>query len=140
MLLVGGKDGENHLDFFADAFGEKGADGAVGKAGREDGLLARASFAAEEAAGNLTGGVEPLFVFDGERQEVDFGTGPVGHDGGGQDNGFAVAEGDGPVGLEGQLAGFQGQAFAPQGAFNNGGHCNSRHGAGIYLAFKLKQE
>ena len=46
-------------------FGEQGADGAVGEAGGEDAFLSGASLAAEKAAGDAAGGVEPFLVVYG---------------------------------------------------------------------------
>ena len=65
VLLVGGEDGEDDLDFVVDALGEEGPDGAVGEAGGQDGFLTRPSFPPEEAAGNLAGGVEAFLVLHG---------------------------------------------------------------------------
>ena len=62
--------------------------------------------ALDEAAGELAGGVGPLAVLDLEGEEVAAGDG-VARDGGDQDDGVAEADDDGPVGLLGELAGFE---------------------------------
>ena len=57
ILHVGGKDGEDDLDFVVQSLGEEGANGAVGEAGGEDGFLAGAPLPSEEAARNLARGI-----------------------------------------------------------------------------------
>ena len=49
--------------------GKSGPDRAVDDARREDLVIVRPTFALDEAAGNLAGGVGLLLVLDGEREE-----------------------------------------------------------------------
>ncbi len=81
VLLVGGDDVNEDLDFVLEALGEERADRAVDDAAREDLLVARASFTLDEAARDLAGGVGLLFVLDGQREE--------------RERRFLVADGDG---------------------------------------------
>ena len=53
VLLVGGEDGADHLDFVPHAFGEERPQRPVGEAIGDDRLASGPSFAAEEAAGYL---------------------------------------------------------------------------------------
>ena len=113
VLLVCRQDCQGYLDVVVQALGEQRADGAVGQTGGENAFLSGTALAAEEAAWDAAGGVEPFFVVDGQGEEVDIlGPWAVGHDGGGEDDGLAVADGDGAVGLEGEASGFEDQGFA----------------------------
>ena len=58
--------------------------------------------------GNLPRGVGPLAVIDEQREES-LGRVGLAFDGGRQDDGVAIADDDGPVGLFGEFAGFEGQ-------------------------------
>ena len=52
------------------ALREERADRPVGQARRKDGVLGRTAFALDETARDLAGGVHPLFVVDGQREEL----------------------------------------------------------------------
>ena len=103
MLAVGGERRGDNLNLVAEALGEEGADGTVGKAHGEDAIGGGAAFAAGEASGDLADGVKALFVVDGEGEEVDALTG-VGHADRDEDDGIALADGDGAVGEAGEGA------------------------------------
>ena len=124
VFLIGGEDGQGDLHVVVHSLGEQGSNGAVSEPGGEDTLLPWAAFAAEEAAGYSSGGVEPFFVVHGERQEVDIlGPGAIGHHGGGEDYGFAVADGHCSVGLEGEATGLEYEGLAADFAMQYGGGC-----------------
>ena len=91
---------------------EERAQGAVGQAGGQDGILGGAAFAAEERTGDASAGVHAFFVFHGEREEILPLAGFLAHGGGGEDDGVAQAHGDGAAGLSGQFAGFNNDRFA----------------------------
>ena len=80
-------------------------------------LVVGRRLALDEAAGELAGGVGPLAVLDLEREEVAAGDG-VALDGGDQDDGVAVADDDGPVGLLGELAGFEDEGTVAEWTFD----------------------
>ena len=111
VLAVGGEGGGDDLDLVAEALGEEGADGTVGEAHGEDAVAGGAALAAGEAAGDLADGVEALFVVDGEGEEVDALAG-VGHAGRDEDDGIALAHGDGAVGEAGEGAVLDEQGLA----------------------------
>ena len=69
--LIERQHGGNHLDVVPQPGGEEGPQGAIDQPGGEDRALGGACFAAEEAAGNPTGGVEPLLVVAGEGEKID---------------------------------------------------------------------
>ena len=71
VLLVRGEDREDHLDVIAEALGEERTQRTVREAHGQDGRLGRARLALDESARDLASGVHPLFVVDGEREEVD---------------------------------------------------------------------
>ena len=73
---------------------------------------AGAALAAREAAGDLADGVEALFVVDRQREEID-AFARVGHAGRDEDDGVALAHGDGAVGLLGEDAVLDGEGLAP---------------------------
>ena len=75
------------LHFVVEAFGKQRADRAVDQARGERFLLRRATFALEEAAGDLARGVGLLDVVDGQREEVLAGLGVLRGDDGGQHDG-----------------------------------------------------
>ena len=106
VLLVRREDRDHDLDVVLVALGEEGADRAVREPGREGRGLGHPAFALDEAAGDLAGRVHPLLELDGEREEVE--TGPrlaaVGRP---EDEGVAVAKGDGAAGKAGKLAGLE---------------------------------
>ncbi|MNV63401.1 hypothetical protein D3C71_1559920 [compost metagenome] len=59
-----------HLDVIAEAFREQRANRPVGQSAGQNRLLARSSFALDEAAGNFAYCVQALFIVDGQREEV----------------------------------------------------------------------
>ena len=143
MRFVHRQHGDNHLHLVVQPLGEQRADAAVGQAGGQDGLGAGASLAAEEAAGDLAHGVQALFKFHGQRQEVDALAGLVGHHGGGQQDGVAAGDGHGAVGLLGQAAGFQGYGMSADLAVNGegvhqflGGVYSCHNSSSLYLFFQ----
>ena len=91
VLLVGRHDQVHDLDVVAVVLGEERPDRPIGQAGGQDGLLAGAALALDEAAGDLARGVHALFVFDGEREKVDALAGFGGRHGGGEQDGIAIA-------------------------------------------------
>jgi hypothetical protein len=106
VALVFAVDGHQRvvdLHFAEEAFGEQGADRAVGHARGEDFLLGGAAFALEVAAGEAARGVEALAVFDLQRKEIDAFARLVGVRDGGEDHGLSELAG----GLAGRLAGQQ---------------------------------
>ena len=119
VFLVHGQDGQDDLDFVVQSLGKEGADGAVGEAGGEDGFLAGASFPAEKAAGYPAGRVEAFLKLHRQGQKVDVGPGFIGHHRRRQDDGIAVGQDDGTVGLKGQLSRFHHQLFVSDDSFYN---------------------
>ena len=78
VFLVGGQHRQRNLDVVVQALGEQWADAAVGETGGEDAFLSGPALPPEEAAGDAAGGVQPLFVVNGQGQKVDvLGPGPV---------------------------------------------------------------
>ena len=116
VLLVGGEDVGLDLDFVDVADGEQRADRPVHEPRGERLLGAGPGLALDEAAGELAGGVGPLAVVAGEREEVAAGD-RVPLDGGDEDGGLAVADQDGPVRLLGELTGLQHERAGPDGDF-----------------------
>ena len=104
---VGGEDGADHLHLVAEALRPKWPNWAVGHARREDGALRGTSFALEETAGDLAGGVHALFDVDGEREEVRSLACFWSALGRGQHHRVARADDDGAVGLLRELAGLE---------------------------------
>ena len=142
MVLVHGQHGDDHLHLVVQPLGEQRADAAVGEAGGQYGLGAGASLAAEEAAGDLADGVQPLFKLDGQREEVDALAGLVGHHGGGQQDGLSAGDGHGAMGLLGQPTGFQGYGMPADLAVNGegvhqflGGVYSCHNSSSLYLFF-----
>ena len=115
MFLVVAEGREDDLHFVAHVVGEERAQRAVNHARGEDGLLGRAAFAAEVAAGNTAGRVLLFLEVHTQREEVNAFAGVLAHGGGGEDNRFAHARGDSRTGLAGQLAGFDGDFLAGYG-------------------------
>jgi hypothetical protein len=64
------EDGADHLHLVLVSLRPQGPDRAVDHPRRQDRPLGRASFALEEAARDLPGGIHPLFDVDGQREEV----------------------------------------------------------------------
>ena len=99
------------LDFVIPALGEERANRAVGETAGEDFLFCGTTFALEVAAGKLSSSSSLLAVIDGQREEVLSVLRLGGGDSGDDDDRFAELNGDGTVGLLGQLAGFDGDLF-----------------------------
>ena len=95
------------LHLGAVALGEERADRAVGQARGEDGVLGRATFALDEAARDLAGGVHPLLVVDCEGEEVEPSRGFRSPTAVERTTAVAVADGDGAVGKAGHPADFK---------------------------------
>ena len=117
VLAVGGQARSHDLDFVDVAGREERPDGAVDEAGGQDFLGGGPAFALDEAAGKLAGGVDLLAVIDDEREEILGRVGPA-FDGRDHDNGVAIADDSGPVGLLGELAGFDGQSIPAELQFD----------------------
>ncbi len=108
VLLVRREHREYTLDVVLVALGEKGADGAVRQAGRQDRRLRGASLTLDEASGDLARGVHPLLEVDGEREEVETraGFGSIGRS---QQHGVSVLHGHGATGEQSELARLDGE-------------------------------
>ncbi len=103
--------GEHHgydLSFVAPGFGEERAHRAVNQTGGEDFFFGGAAFALEKTTGNFSGGVSVFAVVNGERQEVAV-VHLRGHASSSQDDGVAVARGNGAIGLLGDFSSFENQ-------------------------------
>ena len=85
---------------------------AVDDAGGQDALLAGATLAAVEAAGDAAHGVHLLLEVHGQGEEVDAVAGTGGSGGEDEHAGVAVADHDGGVGEFGELADLEGQRTA----------------------------
>ena len=114
VLQVGAENRRDDLHLVAEPFGERRAQRPVGEATREDRRFAGSTFAPEERAGDLAGGVHPLFDVDREREEIDPLSGLAGDDRG-QQRGLAQLHEHGAVGELGELAGFERQLLAARG-------------------------
>jgi hypothetical protein len=100
--------GDDDLDLVAQALLEGRAQRAVDQAAREDRVLARAAFTAEERAGDPTSGVHPLLDVNRQREEVEVVLGLLA--GGGRREQHRVAvevRGDRTGGLARQEAGLE---------------------------------
>ena len=113
-LLVGGEDGGDQLGLAGVAVRKERPQRPVDQPAGEHLFLARpADLAPEIAAGDAAGGIHPLLIFDGQRQEAQV-LGPLlGHH---RDQHLDVAAGHdhGAVGLFGHLAGFKGNGTATE--------------------------
>ena len=112
MLLVMREGGQDDLDLVAHVIREERAQRAIDHARVEDGLLAGAAFAAEEAAGDASCSVQLLLEVHAEGEEVDAFTHGAAHRGGSEDDGVAEADGDGCTGLFGQRTRLDDDGFA----------------------------
>ena len=112
--MIHGHDGAHDGHVVAEIIGEQGADGTVDDAGGQDALLAGATLAAVEAAGDAAHGIHLLLEVHGQGEEVDAvpGTGRGGD--AAQHAGVAIAHHDGGVGQLSQLAHLQRQGTAGQ--------------------------
>ena len=111
------QDGGNHLDFIAEAFGEKRADRAVNQARRQGFEFGRPAFTLEEAARDLAGGEGLFLVMHGQREEILTGLRRTRTNSGAEHNRVTQAGHDGTIGLAGDLAAFQNQGLAAPGDF-----------------------
>ena len=111
VLLVAREDRRDDLRVVLEALGEERAARPVDDAAGEDLLVALATLALEEAAGDLAGGERLLDVVAGEREEVEAGA-LVAADGGDEDDAVAVGDEDGAVGLLGEAAGLEDERLA----------------------------
>jgi len=93
---------------------EERAQRTIGQPGGENRVGAGASLAAEEGAGDFAASIEPFFVFDREREEVD-AIADAAHGGSRKDDSFIGANGNRAAGLVGQLAGFKRNNARPDG-------------------------
>src|SRR4051794_36728235 len=106
-MLVVDRDGQpDELRLTAPALGEERPQRAVDHPRDEGGLLAGATLAAEEGAGDLAGGVHALLDVHRQREEVDVAL--VARRGGAEHVGVARTDDDGAGGLFGHLAGLEG--------------------------------
>ena len=124
VLAIGGEKRGDDLRVVEVALGEERPQRAVRHATGENFLFRGTAFALEVAAGDLADRGRAFAVLDGEREEIlaflDFGGG----DGGDDDEGIAVADGDRAVGEVGELAGFDDDGVGAKGSRHrvNGGH------------------
>ena len=102
------------LHFVIPALGKERADRAVGEAAGENFLFGRTAFALEVTAGEFSGGGGLFAVINGQREKILAGLGLGRGDGGHDDDGFAELDGDGAVGLFGELAGFNDDLLVAQ--------------------------
>ncbi len=109
VFAVGGQGADDDLGLIAHALGKERAQRAVDEPRNQDGLLAGTAFAAEEAAGDAPGGVEPLFELDGQGEEVNPLPHILAHGGGGQEDRVAVAHSDGAASLGREQTGLDAQ-------------------------------
>ena len=138
VVRINRQDGLNDLDLVTQALDEAGAQRAVDEAGGQDGLGARAAFAAEEGTGDATRGVLTLFNIDGQREEVELVLGVLAHRGGGQNGGGIVQVGQGGAGgLLGETAGFEAHGALAETAVIDNRLCGDDVGAFHHGAFLL---
>ncbi len=104
---VRGEDGADHLHLVAEALRPERPDRPVDHARGEGRPLGRLSFALEEAARDLPGGIHPLLDVDRQREEVRIGAGLLPADGRREDHRVARADDDCAVGLLRDLAGLE---------------------------------
>ena len=138
VVRIDRQDGLDDLDLVAQALDEAGAQRAVDEAGGQDGLGARAAFAAEEGTGDATRGVLTLFNVDGQREEVELVLGVLAHRGGGQNGGGIIQVGQGGAGgLLGETAGFEAHGTLAETAVIDNRLCGDDVGAFHHGAFLL---
>ena len=111
VVWNGGEHQRDDLRFVPPAGGEQRPDRTVNHARGEDFLVRHLAFALEEPAGNAAGRVGVLAVVDGQGQEVDVLARVGRATRGDEHHRVAEADEDGPVGLLGQLAGFERKGF-----------------------------
>ena len=122
--------GADNLNLVIEKFGKQGADGAVDEPAGEDFLFRGAPFAAEERAGDFSGGVEFFLKVhrQGEKRGVRHRI-PAGGDVGHHNGVFHVDE-DGGVGLTSDFAGFQGHLASAEVKRFGGGGGGAHHNGG----------
>src|SRR5207253_1615069 len=108
-FLVDGEDRRHDLDVVAEILGKQWPDRPVDQTAVENGLLAGPSLAPDEPAGDLTGGVQLLFVITGQREKVDSLPWGSCHRRRDEQHGVAHADGDGARCLLGNAAGLDRQ-------------------------------
>ncbi len=114
MIWVCRERRENDLNVVAEAFGEERAQRAIYQAAKKNGRLAGAAFTAEEAARNLTGGIQSFFEINGEWEKVNAWADVLGARGGSQEYGVADVNRHCATGLLGQRAGLDGNLMIAQ--------------------------
>ena len=122
VLGVQGHHGYDDLDLVAQALDEGWAQRTVDLTSSQDRISTGATFAAEEATGNATGGVHALFHIHGQWEEVDALARVAGGGGGGQEHRvFVQVRGDGSIGLTSQQAGLKTDGAGAEIAIVDGG-------------------
>ena len=109
---IHGHHGGDDTDVVAHILGEQRTDRAVDDAGGQDRLLAGSALTAHIAAGDLTHGIELLFIVHGQREEVDAVPRLCGSGRRYVDDGLAVAYQTRAVGELGHFAGLNDQRSA----------------------------
>ena len=112
-------DGQRNRNVVAQILREQGADRAVDDARGQNCLLARATLAAQEAAGDLACRIHSLLEVDREGQEVDAVAGLFRRGCAGKHDGLAVADEAGAVGKAGELAGLDHKRSACEGVLED---------------------
>jgi hypothetical protein len=103
VLLVRREDRDDELDVVLVPLGEERPDRAVGQARGQRRSLRGARLTLDESARDLARGVHPLLELDREREEIEAGA-RIRAVGRAEDQGVAVADGDGAAGQTGELA------------------------------------
>ena len=106
VFPVGAQQNALHLDLVVPTFRKERPDGPVNHAAGEDFLFRRSSFALEVTAGKSASRRRLLAVVHRQRKKVLTGFDAGGGHGGDDDDGFPQLNGDGAIGLFGELAGF----------------------------------
>src|SRR5882762_3220626 len=106
VLTVRGEHHGDNLGFIAPRFREERAHRAINQPGSENFFFRGAAFALEEAAGNFSGGVGVFAAVHSKWKKIAV-IHRRGHASGGQDDGVAVARGNGAVGLLCDFSGFE---------------------------------
>src|ERR1039458_9502814 len=112
---IGAEQDTDDLRVVVKTFGEQRATWAVDHARGEDFLLGGSSLAFEVAAGEFARRRCFLAVVNGEREKVEFVSCGIAGDSGDDQDGFAVGNDGGAIGLFGELAGFDDEFFVPDG-------------------------
>jgi hypothetical protein len=86
------------------ALGQQGPYGTVRLTAGQGGVLTGTPFAPDKATRYFAGGIEPLFIVDGEGQKIDALPRFFIETGCNQDDGLPVADGYGTVSLSSELA------------------------------------